>query len=52
MPVLPCKRLSETHSSPSKTLMYPYVDPLGEAVAGGLVKAPKITFGQANRKYG
>lgn len=29
-----------------------YVDPLGESVAGGLVKAPKITYGVANRKYG
>lgn len=29
-----------------------YVDPLGEAISGGLVKAPKITFGLANRKYG
>jgi hypothetical protein len=29
-----------------------YVDPLGEKVSGGLVKAPKISFGQANRMYG
>jgi hypothetical protein len=29
-----------------------YVDPLGEKLAGGLVKAPKITYGEANRKYG
>lgn len=29
-----------------------YVDPLGEALAGGLIKAPKITFGEANRRYG
>lgn len=29
-----------------------YVDPLGEKLAGGLVKAPKITFGEANRRYG
>jgi hypothetical protein len=29
-----------------------YVDPLGEKVAGGLVKAPKISYGQANKMYG
>ena len=29
-----------------------YVDPLGEKVAGGLVKAPKITHSEADRKYG
>lgn len=29
-----------------------YVDPLGEKVAGGLVKAPRITYGKANRLYG
>ena len=29
-----------------------YMDPLGEKVAGGLVKAPKITYGKANQMYG
>lgn len=29
-----------------------YVDPVGEKVAGGLVKAPKITYGKANQLYG
>ena len=29
-----------------------YVDPLGEKVAGGLIKAPKITYGKANLLYG
>ena len=29
-----------------------YVDPLGEKIAGGLVKAPKISYGEVNRKYG
>ncbi len=29
-----------------------YIDPLGEKVAGGLVKAPKITYGKANKLYG
>jgi hypothetical protein len=29
-----------------------YIDPLGEKVAGGLTKAPKITYGKANQLYG
>ncbi len=29
-----------------------YIDPLGEKVAGGLVKAPRITYGKANSLYG
>jgi hypothetical protein len=29
-----------------------YVDPLGEKVSGGLVKAPKISYGKANQLYG
>ena len=29
-----------------------YLDPLGEKVAGGLIKAPKITYGKANQMYG
>jgi hypothetical protein len=29
-----------------------YVDPLGQKVSGGLVKAPKITYGRANALYG
>jgi hypothetical protein len=29
-----------------------YVDPLGEKVTGGLIKAPKITYGKANQLYG
>jgi hypothetical protein len=29
-----------------------YVDPLGEKLAGGYVKAPKITYGKANELYG
>src|SRR5215217_68159 len=29
-----------------------YVDPVGEKVAGGLIKAPKITYGKANQLYG
>jgi hypothetical protein len=28
-----------------------YVDPIGEPIAGGLVKAPKISYGKANRMY-
>ena len=29
-----------------------YIDPLGEKVAGGLIKAPRITYGKANQLYG
>ena len=29
-----------------------YVDPIGEKLAGGLIKAPKITYGKANQLYG
>ena len=29
-----------------------YVDPLGEKLSGGLVKAPKISYGKANQMYG
>ncbi|MDB5350884.1 MAG: hypothetical protein JWN86_2131 [Planctomycetota bacterium] len=29
-----------------------YVDPLGEKLAGGLVKAPKISYGKATQMYG
>jgi len=29
-----------------------YIDPLGEKVAGGLIKASKITYGKANKLYG
>jgi hypothetical protein len=29
-----------------------YIDPMGEKVASGLIKAPKITYGKANKLYG
>ena len=29
-----------------------YVDPMGEKVAGGLIKSPKISYGKANQLYG
>ena len=29
-----------------------YVDPVGEKLAGGLIMAPKISYGQVNRMYG
>jgi hypothetical protein len=29
-----------------------YVDPLGEKLSGGLVRAPKISYGKANEMYG
>jgi len=29
-----------------------YVDPMGEKLAGGLIKAPKISYGRVNQLYG
>jgi hypothetical protein len=29
-----------------------YVDPMGEKLSGGLIKAPKITYGKVNQLYG
>jgi hypothetical protein len=29
-----------------------YVDPLGQKLAGGLIKAPKISYGKVNQMYG
>ncbi|MFO0952193.1 MAG: hypothetical protein U0835_13795 [Isosphaeraceae bacterium] len=29
-----------------------YIDPLGEKVSGGLIKAPKISYGKVNQLYG
>jgi hypothetical protein len=29
-----------------------YVDPMGEELAGGLIKAPKISYGKVNQLYG
>jgi hypothetical protein len=29
-----------------------YVDPLGEKLAGGLYKAPKVSYGEVHRMYG
>jgi hypothetical protein len=37
-----------TSKSPGRV----YIDPLGEKVSGGLIKAPKITYGKANQMYG
>jgi len=29
-----------------------YVDPIGEKISGGLIKAPKLTYGKVNQLYG
>jgi hypothetical protein len=29
-----------------------YVDPMGEKLSGGLIKAPKISYGKVNQLYG
>ena len=38
----------ENRKSPGRV----YVDPLGEKLAGGLIKAPKISYGKVNQLYG
>ena len=42
------------HTDPgnSKSPNRVYVDPMGEKLSGGLIKAPKITYGKANQLYG
>ncbi len=42
----------ETNPENTKRPGRVYVDPLGEKLSGGLVKAPKITYGKANQMYG
>ena len=37
---------------PSRNAYVASDDPLGETVSGGLIKAPKITYGKANQMYG
>ena len=44
--------VTETDTSNPKKPGRVYVDPMGEKLAGGLVKAPKISYGQVNRMYG
>jgi hypothetical protein len=43
-----------THTDPGNTRNpgRVYVDPNGEKLSGGLIKAPKITYGKANQLYG
>ena len=42
----------ETNPENPKSPGRVYVDPVGEKLAGGLIKAPKVTYGQVNRMYG
>ncbi len=42
----------ETDSGNRKRPGRVYVDPMGEKLAGGLIKAPKITYGKVNQLYG
>ena len=44
--------VTETNPENPKPPGRVYVDPVGEKLAGGLVKAPKVTYGQVNRMYG
>jgi len=42
----------ETNPENTKRPGRVYIDPLGEKVAGGLIKAPKISYGKVNQLYG
>jgi hypothetical protein len=44
--------VTETDPANSRRPGRVYIDPLGEKLAGGLIKAPKITYGKANQLYG
>ena len=42
----------ETNPENTKRPGRVYIDPLGEKLAGGLIKAPKISYGKVNQLYG
>jgi hypothetical protein len=42
----------ETNPENSKRPGRVYIDPMGEKLAGGLIKAPKISYGKVNQLYG
>jgi hypothetical protein len=42
----------ETNPENTKRPGRVYVDPMGEKLAGGLIKAPKISYGKVNQLYG
>jgi hypothetical protein len=42
----------ETNPDNTKRPGRVYIDPLGEKLAGGLIKAPKISYGKVNQLYG
>jgi hypothetical protein len=42
----------DTNPENSKKPGRVYVDPMGEKLAGGLIKAPKISYGKVNQLYG
>jgi len=44
--------VNETDPGNPKSPGRVYVDPMGEPVSGGLIKAPRISYGKANQKYG
>jgi hypothetical protein len=44
--------VTETNPENPKPPARVYVDPVGEKLAGGLIKAPKVSYGQVNRMYG
>jgi hypothetical protein len=44
--------VTETNPENPKKAGRVYVDPMGEKLAGGLIKAPKISYGKVNQMYG
>jgi hypothetical protein len=42
----------ETNPENAKRPGRVYIDPMGEKLAGGLIKAPKISYGKVNQLYG
>ena len=46
-----CPRV-ETNPENTKRPGRVYVDPMGEKLAGGVIKAPKISYGKVNELYG
>jgi hypothetical protein len=41
-----------TDAGSSRRPVRVYIDPMGEKLAGGLIKAPKISYGKVNQLYG
>jgi hypothetical protein len=44
--------VTETNPENTKRPARVYIDPMGEKLGGGLIKAPKISYGKVNQLYG